>query len=140
MRGHRHQAARRIYACVCLCVFWWRSKATAKAGRTGPTQQAFSKGRKTSGVPGSLWELHAEAHSSALCWETRPQCLSQQQGEGLLGSAEEGRRQSTQITSSLRPLSGNPRLHTPSKFLRPTTNSSYLYEAIARAQESPSKA
>jgi len=53
---------------VCVCVDG-ESKATEKTGRTGPTQKAFSKGRKTSRVPGSLWELHAGAAQVGLCAE-----------------------------------------------------------------------
>ncbi len=96
--------AAHIRACVSVCVLM--AKQGYREGRQNRNNtKSFFKRPENEGLCGNSM---LKPHSSALCWETRPQCLSQQQGEGLLGSAAEGRRQSTQITSSLRPLSGKP--------------------------------
>lgn len=96
---------RTAHMCVCVC-FDGEARLPRRPAEQDQHKKLFQKAGKRVEFQGLCGNSMLKPHRSALCWETRPQCLSQQQGEGLLGRAVEGRQRSTQITSSLRPLSG----------------------------------
>lgn len=100
--GKRHQAT----SSPCVCVFS-QIKATGKAWRTVQMRKAFSKGRKMSRAPGSLWELRAGSAQVGLCAEKLGHGVCHtSKVRGLLGRRTEERKQSTRTTPSSHPLSG----------------------------------